>query len=75
MYGVRMNTPMPPPLLLSRKEAARMLSMSTRKLDYIIAQGALVPTRVGKRVYVHADRLKKFAEKDYPELRAPAVPK
>ncbi len=46
--------------------------MSTRKLDYIIAQGGIVPTLIGRRVYIHVKRLARFAESDHPELRAPA---
>jgi excisionase family DNA binding protein len=54
-------------LLYSRKEAAYRLSLSVRKLDYLIEQGHLKVTRIGRKVTVHAKQLEKFASGDWPK--------
>lgn len=56
-----------PRLLYDRKTAARMLSISIRSLDYLIAERRLSVTRIGGRVLVpHAEllRLSKLGDRD-----------
>jgi excisionase family DNA binding protein len=36
-------------LLLARKDAAELLNLSTRSIDYLIAQGRLPSRKFGKR--------------------------
>src|SRR5579872_3982270 len=50
------------PLLRSRADAARMLGISTRKLDYLIAAKRLQVRRIDGRVMVSQRVLEKFAE-------------
>jgi excisionase family DNA binding protein len=57
-------------LLYDRKEAARQLSISVRSLDYLISDNRLRGKRVGGRVLVSADELRRFAQSDQP---APVV--
>lgn len=45
-----------------------MLSLSLRKLDYLIEQGHLKVTRIGRKVTVHSRELEKFATGDHPNL-------
>ena len=53
----------PPRLLYSKREAASMLSISLRKVDYLIADGHLRASRVDGRVLLHHDELVRFAKK------------
>ncbi len=54
-----------PRLLYPRKEAAYLLGVSVRAVDYLIARGELRTRRLGGRVLVpHAD-LVKFASRDH----------
>ncbi len=53
-------------LLLSKKETARILSLSVRTVEYIIARKDLEAIRVGRRVLVSAKSLKAFARKNHP---------
>ena len=48
-------------LLLDRKTAAWTISVSTRSVDYLIADGALETRRIGRKVLIVAASLKKFA--------------
>jgi hypothetical protein len=57
-------------LLYSRKDAAALLSISVRRLDYLIEQGIFNPCRIGRRVTIPAKQLIKFAAGDWPQLRA-----
>jgi excisionase family DNA binding protein len=53
--------------LLSRQEAAQVLSISLRALDYLIANGILPIRRIGARVLVPLDALRQFARRDHPQ--------
>jgi excisionase family DNA binding protein len=53
--------------LLSRQEAAQLLSISLRALDYLTANGILPIRRIGTRVLVPLAALKQFARSDHPE--------
>lgn len=49
------------PLLLSKKDSARILGISLRKLDYITSEGKLHPLRIGRRVLFRYRDLAQFA--------------
>ena len=57
-------------LLYDRKGAAALLSISTRSLDRLIANKCLTTRRIGGRVLVPYDALKKFARADHFNLSA-----
>jgi excisionase family DNA binding protein len=54
-------------LLLSRQEAAALLSISQRSLDYLIANKVLIVRRIGSRVLIPAQELRRFARTDHPQ--------
>lgn len=54
-------------LLVSRDEAAQMLSISQRGLDYLIANRRLPTRRIGGRVLIPVAELRKYARGDHPE--------
>jgi Helix-turn-helix domain len=58
-------------LLVGRREAAEMLSISQRALDYLLAQRQLQTRRVGGRVLIPMNELRRFARADHP---TPIVP-
>lgn len=58
-------------ILLSRKQAALLLGISLRSLDYLIAQGRLRTRRIGKRVLILRQEVDRFSRGDHPE---PIVP-
>ncbi len=61
--------PLTPPLLVSKLEAARLLSISSRTLDNLLVVGELRPVRVGRRVLFSRASLERFARGDH------AIPK
>jgi excisionase family DNA binding protein len=54
-------------LLVSREEAAQLLSISQRGLDYLIANRRLPIRRIGGRVLIPVAELRKYARGDHPE--------
>lgn len=54
-------------LLVSREDAAQMLSISQRALDYLIADRRLPTRRIGGRVLIPVVDLRKYARGDHPE--------
>jgi excisionase family DNA binding protein len=54
-------------LLVSREEAAQLLSISQRGLDYLIANRRLSTRRIGGRVLIPVADLRKYARGDHPE--------
>ncbi|WP_158748822.1 helix-turn-helix domain-containing protein [Acidobacterium sp. S8] len=54
-------------LLVSREEAAQLLSISQRALDYLIANRRLPTRRIGGRVLIPLADLRKYARGDHPE--------
>lgn len=50
------------PLLYSRKEAARLLSISLRSVDYMIAGGKLRTRKIGSRILIPASAVHRMAE-------------
>ena len=57
-------------LLLSRSEAAELLSISQRALDYLIASRMLPTKRIGTRVLIPQQDLQRFARADHPQRLA-----
>jgi excisionase family DNA binding protein len=53
-------------LAVGRIEAARLLSISLRTLDSLLAHGELCPLRVGRRVLFPLDELERFLKRDHP---------
>ena len=54
-------------LLVSRKVAAEMLSISVRGVDYMIAAKRLSTRRIAHRVLIPVDEIRRFARSDHPE--------
>jgi len=52
-------------VLISKKEAARLLSLSLRTIDNLIAMKQLAARRVGRRVLISRQELEKFARRDH----------
>jgi excisionase family DNA binding protein len=57
-------------LLVGREEAAEMLSISCRALDYLIANKQLKTRRIGSRVLIPTSDLRRFSRADHPEKLA-----
>lgn len=53
--------------LYSKKEAAASLGVSARTVDYLIARGELETKRIGKKVLIPREVLRRFACADHPE--------
>jgi excisionase family DNA binding protein len=54
-------------LLVGREEAAEMLSISCRALDYLVANKQLLARRIGTRVLIPVTELRRFSRSDHPE--------
>lgn len=54
-------------LLVSREEAAQLISISQRGLDYLIARGRLPVRRIGGRVLIPMSGLRRYARRDHCE--------
>jgi hypothetical protein len=54
-------------LLVGRRDAARMLSISQRSLDYLIANKELATRRIGSRVLIVITDLRRYARADHPK--------
>jgi hypothetical protein len=57
-------------LLVSRKAAAEMLTISIRKVDYMIADGRMLTRRIDNRVLIPVEEIHKFARSDHPRRKA-----
>ena len=57
-------------LLISREQAAAMLSISVRGVDYFVATKQLSTRRIGTRVLIPIEDVRKFARADPPERMA-----
>jgi excisionase family DNA binding protein len=55
----------PQPLLLSKGDAAAMLSLCVRTIDKLIATKQLPARRCGKRVLIPFSALQQFAKRDH----------
>jgi excisionase family DNA binding protein len=54
-------------ILVGRHEAAEMLSISCRALDYLVAHKELNVRRIGSRVLIPVADLQRFSKTDRPE--------
>ncbi len=54
-------------ILVGRREAARMLSISQRSLDYLVASKELHARRIGARVLISITELRWYARADHPK--------
>ena len=53
------------PILVSKREAATLLSVSMRTIDNLLRAGERRPRRVGKRVLFSRTELDRFARQDH----------
>jgi excisionase family DNA binding protein len=60
-------------VLFTKREAAQMLSISVRSLDYLILNQQIPARRIGRRVLLHRDAIECFARNDHPSIRTPDV--
>jgi excisionase family DNA binding protein len=54
-------------ILVSREEAAQLLSLSVRGIDYLLATRRLPFRKIGGRVLIPVSELRKYAQGDHPE--------
>jgi excisionase family DNA binding protein len=59
------------PILVPRKEAARLLGVSTRMVDYLLAAKELTARRVGRKVLISYRQLQVFARWDHASPSRP----
>ena len=57
-------------LLVCREEAAEILSISVRSVDYLLANRQLTSRRIGSRNLIPMADLRRFARMDHPERLA-----
>jgi hypothetical protein len=57
-------------LRVSREETAQVLSNSIRAIDYLIATKRLFTRRIGTRVLIPIEDVRRFARSDHPERMA-----
>lgn len=54
------------PILVPKREAAQLLSIGLRSLEYLIRRGELTTRRIGRRVLVSRESLEVYARHDHP---------
>ncbi|MGA2536054.1 MAG: helix-turn-helix domain-containing protein [Terracidiphilus sp.] len=54
-------------LLVSQDEAAQLLSISRRPVEYLVAAKKLSTRRIGTRALIPIEDVRKFARSDHPE--------
>lgn len=64
------TVPLDGKVLVSRKVAAHMLSISVRAVDYLIATKKLATRRIGTRVMIPVEEIRRFARSDHPDRMA-----
>ncbi len=57
-------------LLVGRREAADLLSISARAVDYLVANKQLSTRRIGARVLIPLSDLQRFVRADHPNRLA-----
>ena len=65
--ATRLTVPSHAKLLVSRDEAAQLLSISVRGIDYLVATRRLPFRKIGGRVLIPVAELRKYANGDHPE--------
>jgi excisionase family DNA binding protein len=61
-------------MAFNRREAADALRVSLRTLDYLLAQGKLRCTRIGRRVVIPRAEVEELLSKDIDTVRLPPGP-
>ena len=61
-------------VLYTKREAAHLLSISLRSLDYLIFSQQLPARRIGRRVLLHRDSIEQFARRDHISIRMTVSP-
>ena len=56
-------------ILVSKREAARLLGISVTSLDYLIRQRELTIRRLGRRTLVSTESLHAYARNDHARVR------
>ncbi len=56
------------PILIGRRDAARLLGICVRSLDHAVTAGLLKPRRFGRRVLFTSEELKRFAGRDHARI-------
>jgi excisionase family DNA binding protein len=54
-------------LLVSQDEAAQLLSISRRSIEYLVATKKLSIRRIGTRALIPIEDVRRFARSDHPE--------
>ena len=67
---VRVEMPKVDRLLVGKREAAGLLSISPRALDYLVSTKQLLTRRIGARVLIPMIELQKFSRSDHPQRLA-----
>ena len=67
---VRAEVPRVDRLLVGKREAAGLLSISPRALDYLVSTKQLLTRRIGARVLIPMIELQKFSRSDHPQRLA-----
>jgi excisionase family DNA binding protein len=57
-------------LLVSQEEAAQLLSISRRSVEYLVATKKLTTRRIGSRALIPIEDVRRFARSDHPERMA-----
>jgi len=57
-------------LLVGRHEAAEMLSISRRALDYLVTNKQIAVRHIGARVLIQVADLRRFSRGDHPQRLA-----
>jgi len=57
-------------LLVGREEAAEMLSISRRALDYLVSSNQIAVHHIGARVLIQVADLRRFSRGDHPQRLA-----
>jgi excisionase family DNA binding protein len=57
-------------LLVSQSEAAQLLSISKRSVEYLVATRQLSTRRIGTRALIPLEDVRRFARSDHPERMA-----
>jgi excisionase family DNA binding protein len=57
-------------LLVSQDEAAQLLSISRRSVEYLVASRRLSIRRIGTRALIPIEDVRRFARADHPEHMA-----
>jgi excisionase family DNA binding protein len=57
-------------LLVSQEEAAQLLSISKRSVEYLVATRQLPTRRIGTRALIPIEDVRRFSRSDHPERMA-----